>query len=90
MLFLDKLWKGDASPGEKRYHPNAEYVKVYRAMERCDQYLHEHLDPESLKIFEEFVSAELDVRCLSDCDIFVDGFRMGAKMMMDVLMGYQN
>ena len=55
-------------------------------MERCDQYMKEHLGPEALKVFEEFVNAGMEVGCLSDCDNFIDGFRMGAKMMMDVLL----
>ena len=86
MLFLNKFWKGDASPGERRYHPHAEYAKAYQTMERCDQYMKEHLDPKALKVFEEFVNAGMEVGCLSDCDNFIDGFRMGAKMMMDVLL----
>ena len=90
MLFLNKLWKGDASPGERRYHPNAEYAKAYQTMERCDLYLKDHLDTEALRVFEEFIKAELDASCLSDCDIFIDGFRMGAQMMMDVLLERQN
>ena len=86
MLFLNKFWKGDASPGERRYQPHSEYAKAYQTMERCDQYMKEHLDPEALKVFEEFVNAGMEVGCLSDCDNFIDGFRMGAKMMMDVPM----
>ena len=39
------------------------------------------------KVFDEFVNAEIEASCLSSYDCFVDGFRMGAKLMLDILEG---
>ena len=86
MLFLEDFWKGDATPGEKRFRPNSEYSNVFQTLERCEDYLKTHLEGEALRVFEEYAKAELDISCLSDCDNYIEGFRTGAKMMMDVLL----
>ena len=86
MLFLEDFWKGNATPGEKRYRPNSEYSKPYRTMEHSEKYMKEHLDDEALKVFEEFVNADQEINCLSDCDNFIEGFRIGVMMMLDVLL----
>jgi hypothetical protein len=89
MLILEEFWRGNVSPGEERYRPNSDYSKAFRTMERCEQYMKEHLSEEGLKIFEQFQDAEREVSCLSDCDNFIDGFRMGAMIMMDVFVSYK-
>ena len=45
------------------------------------------LSPEDWKVFDEFVNAEMEANYLSSYDCFVDGFRMGAKLMLDILEG---
>ena len=85
MFFLDKFWKGDIAPGEGRYHPKREYSAALQVMERCDDTLKAHLLPEDYRIFREYAEATLSSGCTESCDNFVDGFRMGALMMMDVL-----
>ena len=43
------------------------------------------LSQAGLKALEDFADAERKVRVMSDCDSFMDGFRMGVLMMLDVL-----
>lgn len=90
MFFLDKFWKGDIVPSEGRYHPNREYAKVMQIMERCDDTLKSHLSQEDYQIFQEYAEASLSTACIESCDNFIDGFRLGARMMMDVLMDSHN
>ena len=86
MMFLKKFWSGDIAPGEGRYHTSEEYAKSYKAMERCEVFLMEHLDKNCQRVFQEFVDAAQEASAMGCCDNFIDGFRMGALMMMDVLM----
>lgn len=87
MMFLKRFWKGDIAPGEGRYHPAPEYSKALTIMERCEETLKSHLDEEDFKTFREYADAALASACLETCDNFCDGFRLGALMMMDVLIG---
>ena len=85
MFFLDKFWKGAIAPGEGRYHPRREYAKAMQVMERCDDALKAHLSQEDYRIFREYADASLEAGCTESCDNFIEGFRLGARMMMDVL-----
>ena len=86
MLFLNKLWKGEIAPGEGRFHPNREYSAAKKNMERCDELLKSHLAPDDYKTFREYAEACFVACGVESCDNFVEGFRMGAQLMMDVLM----
>ena len=50
----------------------------------------EHLSDEDWKLFEQFQDAEREVSCLSDCDNFIEGFRMGVMVMLDVLLPHNS
>jgi len=86
MSFLEAFWKGELTPGEGRYHPNNGYAKPMQIMEQTEAELKAALSPEQWQLFRQFVDAQQEVSSLSDCENFIEGFRMGARMMMDVLM----
>lgn len=86
MQFLKEFWLGNISPGETRYRPDAEYTKAVRTMEQSEARLKSSLAEADWIIFRQFVDASQAVSSFSDCDSFMEGFRMGAKMMMDVLL----
>ncbi len=86
MLFLKEFWKGEISPGETRYHTKEQYSKPFRTMERCERVIKGELSEVGLAAFEEFAQANIDASCVSDCDNFIEGFRMGAKVILDILL----
>ena len=86
MLLLEKLWKGEIAPCEGRFHPNREYSAAMKTMERCDGILKSRLTPEDYKTFREYAEACFVVCGAESCYNFIEGFRMGAQMMLDVLM----
>ena len=86
MLFLEEFWYGNISPGEERCRPNSEYSKAFREMEKCENQLKEKLDAEGWETFQQFTKAQMEASSLSDCDSFISGFRLGAKVIMDVLL----
>ena len=86
MLFLEEFWHGNISPGEGRYHANKEYSKHWKVMEQCEDELKKRLSPENWELFIKYQDAEREVSCLSDADNFIEGFRMGAKIILDVLL----
>lgn len=85
MLFLEEFWRGNITPGEKRYRPGSDYSKAFRTLEHCENHMKEHLSEDDWKIFERFKNAAQEIGSLSDCDNFVEGFRMGAMVMLDIL-----
>ena len=86
MLFLEEFWHGNISPGEGRYHPPKEYRTLLNIMEQCEDHLKAKLSKEDLEVFVKYQDADREYSCLEVGDNFMDGFRMGAKVILDVLL----
>ena len=85
MFFLDKFWNGGIVPGEGRYHPTREYTEATNVMDRCNDILADHLSKEDYQVFREYTDAMLKAGCAESCENFIEGFRLGVRMMIDVL-----
>ena len=86
MLFLEEFWNGNIAPGEGRYHSKKEYKEAWKRVESMEDQLKERLTAEEWELFTAYQDAERTAGVISDADIFIEGFRMGAKIIMDVLL----
>ena len=86
MLFLEEFWNGNIAPGEGRYHSKKEYKDAWELVTQTEDELKERLTSEDWELFTRYQDAERGAGVISDADIFIEGFRMGAMMMMDVLL----
>ena len=86
MLFLKDFWYGNISPGEGRYHAKKEYKEAWRLVESMEDKLKEQLSSEDFELFTQYQEAEAKAGDIEDADIFIEGFRMGARAIMDVLL----
>ena len=57
---------------------------MYEVVEANDA-LNETLDDEQSELFEEYMTAQREVNVLTDCKTFCYAFKLGAKIMLDVL-----
>ena len=89
MLFLKDFWYGNISPGEGRYHSKKEYREAWGLVESLEDQLKEQLSAEDWELFTKYQDAEAKAGDIEDCDIFIEGFRMGARVIMDVLLTIQ-
>ncbi len=81
------FWK---SCGETRLicMRRASPISSTRAMQRlanCGEKLTGILNDEQRKLFEEYVDDQREVSVIVDCESFINGFKLGAKIMLDVL-----
>ena len=86
MLFLKDFWYGNISPGEGRYHAKKEYKEMWRLLECMEDQLKERLSPEDWELFTQYQDAEGKAGDIENADIFIEGFLMGAKIILDVLL----
>lgn len=86
MLFLKEFWNGGISPGEGRYHTKQEYRDAWKRVEQAEEELKKHLSSEDWELFARFQEAQAKVDDIEYSDIFIEGFRMGAKVILDVLL----
>ncbi len=89
MYVLKDLWRGNIAPLERSVRPGSDYKKVsVEICERIDRFL-EDLTPEEKKQLEVINDLRNDMTIMTEEDAFIYGFRLGARMMMDVVGDYK-
>lgn len=89
MYELKKLWRGQLSPGERRIHSDSAYHMVSKAHSKELDILYKMLSPEAIRQYEKAEQLWLDMVNIDEEETFIEGFRMGARMMLDILRDYQ-
>ncbi len=89
MYVLKELWRGNIAPVEHSVRPESDYKKV--SLEVCKQMdrLLEKMTPEEKKQLEDINDLRSDMSLLAEEDAFISGFRLGARMIMDVVGEYK-
>ena len=85
MQILEDLYLGDIRPNERSFKCNSQYAKALDAVVKVGDQLTESLNAEQKQLFEDFMDAQREVTVLTDCETFCLAFKLGAKIMMDVL-----
>ena len=89
MYVLKELWRGNISPTERSVRPGSDYKRVsLEICEQLDRFL-ETLSPEEKKRWEAISDLKNDMTLMGEEDAFIYGFRMGARMIMDVVGDYR-
>ena len=89
MFVLSDLWYGNISPVERYVRHDSEYKKALNKASDKTELLLAHLTSEDKELFDEFYELNSKMIAISEEDAFVCGFRLGAKMMLDVLTEYK-
>lgn len=83
---LDDLYYGNIAPSEKTFPPQSEYAKAMKTVDACEDALTAALDAEGQQKLQTLMAAQREVSDLSIREAFVDGFRLGMKLMLAALM----
>ena len=89
MYVLRDLWRGEISPTDRRVRQGSEYQQ--RAAEARKQMMEfaAILSPEDKKRMEAINDLKHGLSMMEEEDVFIYGFRLGARMMLDVLGSYE-
>ena len=85
MQILEDLYLGDIRPNERFFKRNSQYAKALDEVVKVGDTLTASLNEDEKKLFEDFMDAQREVNVLTDCETFCFAFKLGAKIMMDVL-----
>ena len=85
MHILEDLYVGSVRPGERMFKRNSQYAKALNETVKAGDALTDVLTPEQKALFEDYMTAQREVNVLTDCETFMYGFKVGAKIMLDVL-----
>ena len=89
MYVLDRLWRGEISPTERFVRPNSEYKKTSKQFGDEIDALIATLSPEAKRQMEVVDRLRTDLTLMTEEDVFIYGFRMGARMILDVVGDYK-
>ena len=89
MYVLDRLWRGGYSPADRTLTPGGEYRKALGKMCKEMEKFTALLSPEASEQLDVLRVLHDDITIIRDTDTFIEGFRMGARMMLDVLGAHQ-
>ena len=85
MLILEDLYLGDIRPNERGFKRNSQYAKALDELVKVGDVLTDGFTEEQKELFEDYMTAQREVTVLTDCETFLYAFRLGAKIMLDVL-----
>lgn len=85
MQILEDLYVGDVRPSERYFQKNSQYAEALDELVKVGDMLTDKLNEEEKELFENFMDAQREVTVLTDCETFCYAFKLGAKIMLDVL-----
>ena len=81
----EDLYLGDVRPSDRSFKRNSQYAKALDEVVKAGDALTEELTEEQKELFEDYMTAQREVNILTDCETFCMAFKLGAKIMLDVL-----
>ena len=85
MYNLEDLYTGNVRPGERSFRQNSQYSRALAQAVESGDALIKSLTEEQKKLFEEYMDAQREVNILTDCETFIYAFKLGAKLILDIL-----
>ena len=85
MQVLEDLYMGNIHPSERNFKKDSQYSKALNEVVKAGDVLLGTLTEKQKEQFEAYMAAQREVNVLTDCETFCYAFRLGAKIMMDVL-----
>ena len=84
---IREFYLGNITPDATAIKHTSELKKAVQEMADAESFLREHLDGECLAALERLVSAQSNSNTITVQERYMDGFRTGAKFMLDILVG---
>ena len=84
MKILEEFWYGNIEPTE--YDTSSkEYKKLQELICRNEEILRDTMTDEQKELFEKYTDCVREHQTNIDCLIFQNGFKLGARMMLEVM-----
>ena len=89
MFVLDKLWQEGLSPNERYTRKGSKYHKILLRICEEGDYLATELTEEGKAHFDAYRDAQIELSVVAEKEVFIEAFRLGARMMLDVVGDYK-
>ena len=85
MNTIQDLYYGRISPYEMSISTAPEYQKLKALADRNEDLLKETLSDDQKELLDKLIECITDISSISERDMFISGFRLGVKLMIDVM-----
>ena len=89
MYILNDLWRGEVTPNEHYIKPDSNYRCLAARLRKESELFRQELSEEGRAHFDEFEKIMNEMRSIKDEELFIEAFRMGARMILDIVSEYQ-
>ena len=85
MRILEEFWYGNIEPTEYDTSASKEYKEVLHLITRNEEKLQAAMTDEQKELFSRYTDAVREVSDLAECLLFQNSFKLGARMMLEVM-----
>ena len=85
MRILEEFWYGNIEPMEYGPFSNEEYKELLRLITKNEEKLQATFSDEQKDLFSKYTDCFQEFQTISECLLFQNSFRLGAKMMLEVM-----
>lgn len=85
MKILEEFWYGNIEPMEYCSFCNEEYKELLRLITKNEEKLQAIFSAEQKELFSKYTECVQEFQTISECLLFQNSFRLGAKMMLEVM-----
>lgn len=90
MYVLEDLWRGNITPAERGYPENGPFAELVQCSSESEKGFYKELSATGKKAYEAHCDLQGQLDDLRDCDTFIRGFRLGARMILDAAGHYES
>ncbi|MDF2567432.1 MAG: hypothetical protein K0R90_888 [Oscillospiraceae bacterium] len=87
---IEELYLGNISPIEKEFKRDSHYAKLISIIAKNEKMLIDSLCGKEETQFSELMEAQSEVLSITALETFTDGFKLGAKIILDTFVSEQN
>ena len=85
MRLLEEFWSGNIEPTEYDTSSNKEHKKLVELIYRNKEKLRATMTDEQKELFEKYADCVREHQTITDCLIFQNSFKLGARMMLEIM-----
>lgn len=87
MKILEELWYGNVAPCERSVEKGSRMWRLGRLIQQNEEELAPLLSEKAKEVLEKLRDNQSEMNDVNECEVFVCGFRLGARIMLEILGG---
>jgi len=87
MNILEEFWYGNKEPAKYDISSSKEYKELLQLISRNEEKLLATMREDQKELFAKYADCVREYQVMAECLLFQNSFRLGGKMMLEVMRG---